>query len=144
MLVVPHWASPSAVWQTECRWFLASGDTNWTRRSSHPACISAADGQGKKKYGSQSLYLDEGNRVTITGKESSASCVCVCVCVCTWLCSCEASLACCVSRVSGRVEYRELVSSFFPASLYFIWNRKINSLLHLLQTSLKSFLPVLI
>lgn len=40
----------------------------------------------------------------------------------TWLCSSEASLACWVSRVSGRVAYREDMAAFLPASLYFLWN----------------------
>lgn len=40
--------------------------------------------------------------------------------VLTWLCSCDASLACRVSRVSGSFEYRELDASFFPASLYLV------------------------
>lgn len=38
----------------------------------------------------------------------------------TWLCSWDASLACWVSRVSGRVEYRDEAAAFFPASLYFL------------------------
>lgn len=46
--------------------------------------------------------------------------VCTAVKGFTSLCTSEASLACSVSRVSGRVEYRELDTSFFPF-LYFIW-----------------------
>lgn len=40
--------------------------------------------------------------------------------VLTWLCSCDTSLACSVSRVSGSFEYRQLDASFFPASLYLV------------------------
>lgn len=40
----------------------------------------------------------------------------------TWLCSCEASLACCVSRVSGSRWYRGVDVCFLLASLYLVWN----------------------
>ena len=39
----------------------------------------------------------------------------------TWLCSCEASLACCVSRVSGSRWYRDVDVCFLLASLYLVW-----------------------
>lgn len=41
--------------------------------------------------------------------------------VSTWLCSCDASLACCVSRVSGSWWYRDVDVCFLPASLYLAW-----------------------
>ncbi len=47
--------------------------------------------------------------------------------LCTSLSSSVVSLARWVSRVSGRREYREAFTSFFPASLYFAYRHHINT-----------------
>lgn len=49
----------------------------------------------------------------------------------TWLCSCEASLACSVSRVSGSFEYRQLDASLLPASLYLFWKIRQNQIFYI-------------
>lgn len=40
---VPHWASPSALWQTECRRFPASNGKDWDLLWLDSACTSAAN-----------------------------------------------------------------------------------------------------
>ena len=54
IFVVPHWASPSAAYGTWCRWFLASGGTDWRRLSLDSAYTSAVK---HIACGSQPLYF---------------------------------------------------------------------------------------
>ncbi|TNN69999.1 hypothetical protein EYF80_019872 [Liparis tanakae] len=129
----PRSASPSAAGRTACPGSPASGGTGWGRRPLTSACTSAAEVRGGHGTGREAglhgpkdtapghrtwtAYLALQLRLplgplSLRGRRS------------TWLCSCSASLACRVSRVSGSSEYRLTLISFLPSSWYFTCRRR--------------------
>lgn len=105
-----------------CRWDL--------EQTGSPECRAAGGKLDATSPSYQPLYTRSatygGDSISMRLDSVMKTDFCVCqrsvMSVRTWLCSCEASLACCVSRVSGSRWYRGVDVCFLLASLYLVWN----------------------